>query len=67
LIKGCRAQIALLQALLFIIGLTVAPASVLASVRSPTYLRRLGLAFLPLLVMPPLVALVWVQLLHLAG
>jgi hypothetical protein len=65
--QGCRAQITLLQALLFIIGLTVAPASVLASVRSPIYLRRLGLAFLPLLVMPLLVALVWLQLLHLAG
>jgi len=65
--QGCRAQITLLQALLFIIGLTVAPASVLASVRSPTYLSRLGLAFLPVLVMPLLVALVWIQLLHLAG
>jgi hypothetical protein len=67
LIKGCRVQIALPQASLFIVGLTVAPASVLASVRSSTYLRRLGLAFRPLLVIPLLVALVWVQLLHLAG
>jgi hypothetical protein len=33
--QGCRAQTTLLQAWLFIIGLTVAPASVLASVRSP--------------------------------
>jgi hypothetical protein len=65
--QGCRDQIALLQASLFIVGLTVAPASVLASVRSSTYLRRLGLAFLPLLVIPPLAALVWLQLLHLAG
>ena len=65
--QGCRAEIILLQALLFIIGLTVAPASVLASVRSPTYLSRLGLAYLPLLLMPLLVPLVWMQLLHFAG
>jgi hypothetical protein len=65
--QGCKHQIALLQASLFTIGLTVAPASALASVRSPTYSRRLRLAFLPLLVIPPLVAVVWFKLLRLAG
>jgi hypothetical protein len=64
---GCKDQIALLQAALFIIGLTVAPASVLASLRSPTYWRRLRLAFLPLLVIPLPVAVVWFKLLSLAG